>query len=398
MNFGIIGYNLFSVGGTARSNLNLINELLSNQQNVYYFNYVEFGTKEVEKINRDIISTDKVHWKWVKELFEQDFALPKLDVIFITREDLFLIAEYFRYLWPDAIIVGEIHTPLSLLNEIDGLKYLSCVRIANDKIKQEFINKYGFNNVYAQTVSTRHIKWSVPEKFEATNNFVIACRFDEKQKDVMYALKIFEMLKKMGQINLHLFLKGMGPDKRKYQNYIKDHYLEEMVSFVDKLPKDYIYLSTSKFETLGYSIMEAIANAHFIVAYVGDDYSIEDIYQKFPSVFWIKKEDVSEDAQTLVESTHKTMNDSILKEDYAEFLKLTNNSDYFFKMIQNIKKYAEKTGQINVDSCNIKDIENNLTARLGPMNLGIIKKMYHYLSQNKYFGKMIQELREFLKK
>ena len=49
MKIGIIGYNLFAIGGTARSNINLMTELVRNNEVVYYFNYAYFTQKDIKK-------------------------------------------------------------------------------------------------------------------------------------------------------------------------------------------------------------------------------------------------------------------------------------------------------------------------------------------------------------
>lgn len=49
MKIGIIGYDLFGTGGTTRSNINLINELLSNGHYINYFNLQTVSSEEEKK-------------------------------------------------------------------------------------------------------------------------------------------------------------------------------------------------------------------------------------------------------------------------------------------------------------------------------------------------------------
>ena len=50
MKINILGYNIFSKGGTS-SNINLIKSLLSIGVEVHYFNYLDFNKNDILKAN-----------------------------------------------------------------------------------------------------------------------------------------------------------------------------------------------------------------------------------------------------------------------------------------------------------------------------------------------------------
>lgn len=395
----IIGYNLFSIGGTTRNNINQLKNFVENNFDVFYFNFTFFNQTDIRNLLVSEPTLKKVHFREINDFFENQQPRD-LDIIIISRESLFPLSELLRSFYSDAVILGEIHTPLALLKKIYGLKYFTAIRVATKKIKKEFESKYHYQNVFVKTVNANHICWSNEKfQFKKTNNFLISSRFSEDQKDIIYALKIFCNLKKQGYNKFHLYLMGTGPDKKIYQHYIKENHLQDMITFTKKIPENYIYLSTAKYETFGYSIMETIAKGHLVIAYVGDDFSIKDIYNDFPSVFWIKKENILSDAKCLIKASQTKLTLNEYRQDKKYFDKLTygeNYNDEFNKFLLELKNLS--VNSINVDQKEIQKIKKQIQEELGPLNANLVIKIYHYLMQNKLFGNLIIKLKNIIKK
>lgn len=51
-----------------------------------------------------------------------------------------------------------------------------------------------------------------------------------------------------------------------------------------KEPQSYIYVSSSPYETLGYSILETIAQGNKALVYYGDDNVLKDIYAPYEAI------------------------------------------------------------------------------------------------------------------
>lgn len=392
MKIGIIGYNLFAIGGTARSNINLMTELVRNNEVVYYFNYAYFTQKDIKKFINQHSLFEKVNFNSVINLFNRQHLPDDIDYLIITREDLFPLSKLLRELFPNAELIGEIHTPLPLLpQQLDGLADLSCVRVANQRIQRQFAQKYHYSNIFVQTVNAGHIHWNIKETKESTtNNFVISSRFAENQKDIMYALKLFNELHKRGAKQYHLFLKGTGPDKWKYKKYIKEHNLTQMISFTKQLPSNFVYLSTSRFETFGYSIMEAIANHHPVLAYVGDDKSIEQIYSAFPSITWFTKQNINDDIQKLVKISKFKITKEIYQEDLAEFNKLTCNKNYVQALFRHFSQFNKVQSTVCLSSEGLDNLKSQIEQKLGKMNPNIFKKIYYCLRKIPIFDQIFK--------
>lgn len=388
MKVGIIGYNLFAVGGTVQSNLNLLNIFSEQGCEITYYNYVPFYLHDIKKVCTKYPQLSSVHFKLIKEFFNKQ-PENKLDVIFITREDLFPLAKLLRFYYPKALIIGEIHTPLQLLGNLNGLKYLSCVRVATHSIKENFEKKYDYTRIYVQPVSTRHIKWNFPKTTKLTTNFVIHSRFFEKQKDIMYSLQLFEYLKKQKQTGYHLYINGTGKDELLYQKFINDHQLTKMVSINQTLPNNYIYLSTSNFESFGYSIVEAIASGHFVVAYWGEDKVLYENFKNIPQIIWLKKQSVAADVAKLQESSKKKLSLAEYQKSKEIIKNLTGN--YYERFKRATLPYKSiKFESVKLTKTVMQDIQSEIEGNLGKLNPSMIKRIYYWMLHHPIFNKLFQ--------
>ena len=353
MKIGIIGYDIFGTGGTKRSNLNLINEFSIHGDEIAFFNLLPFSTKQVKNIQSELEKPKNISFYSLQQF-------PKVaacNCYILTRESLFSFARYIKFKWPKAVVVGEVHAPLDLIEpELDlGSEAIDVYRVATEKIKMRFMERMNLNNVISFPISARHIDFSVKEiqcNYQSLN-FVIYSRFDERQKDISYAIKLVDyMVHGLGKNKIKLFLNGTGKSEKFYRNLVTFYKLTDHIFINQTLPKDYIYLSTARFETLGYSIMEAFASGNRIALYRGDDGSLAEIYKGFDSVCWLNK-NLVDDSHALLQFYNKDI--SKVEENFFHDLTLakeildTKNyaSDYITKVIN--APFSKKKNQEKIE-------------------------------------------------
>lgn len=87
-----------------------------------------------------------------------------------------------------------------------------------------------------------------------------------------------------------LYLIGYGPSEMLYKNLINYYHLNEYIHINEKEPQSYIYVSSSPYETLGYSILETIAQGNKALVYYGDDNVLKDIYAPYEAIRFLTKD------------------------------------------------------------------------------------------------------------
>ncbi|MEG1531118.1 MAG: hypothetical protein RSC15_05785, partial [Lactococcus sp.] len=113
MKISVIGYNIFGIGGTSRSNLNTLYEFYKDEENeLNYYNFCDFSIHDrVELILREPFMSS-VNLKNLDELFDINYDENDKSLYFITRESFFAIGRFLRMQRPNSIVLGEIHAPL----------------------------------------------------------------------------------------------------------------------------------------------------------------------------------------------------------------------------------------------------------------------------------------------
>ena len=291
----ILGFNVFAPGGTSRSNINLLEEFGRAGYQITFFNFRQFTRRDLRKLKKENPTVNNVEFLYVADLETHvDF-----DYFFITRESFFCVAPYIRAN-SNAIIVGEIHTPLALIEETDltdYLQYFSCVRVATESIKAEIMRRFHYDRVYVQTVSLEHIA-NEQAKFDpeiidenGNVNLIVRSRFDH-EKDISAIIKLLDyMVHYLQHDEFRLYITGYGPSGKMYENLVSYYGLEDYVLFNNKVvPERHIYMSTSFYETFGYSIVEEFASGHPVIAYPGKDNVTYENFGAFKDVLWIKKD------------------------------------------------------------------------------------------------------------
>lgn len=340
---GIIGFNIFSPGGTTRSNINLIKEFSDSGYEVTLYNFKKFSNSDILALRYKEEIGGKVIFKTVRQLVDD-----KLDIYFITRESFFSLAELLYYLNPKSIIVGEIHAPLALVEDdvLKELTYLTAIRVATESIRLKFIEKYHYENVFVQTISLNHLEVLPYFEDQETLNLFIHSRFDERQKDISYAIKLVDYLVNyLGHTEIKLYINGYGIGEVLYKNLITYYNLEKNVFINHAIPKNYIYLSTARYETLGFSIIEAIASGHKAILYGGDDGVVADIYKNFSFVSWINKT-IEEDAKIVLDCFDKKLVKADYLLDSEEIKRLSLQGTYADITVDTLEKISKKTKRL----------------------------------------------------
>ena len=362
MRAAVIGYNIFAVGGTTQSNLNLLTTLNQHYTSTVYFNYLPFNATDIHQLKRRHHGLAKTQFALIKDVFEQERqSVGPYDVIWITREDLFPLSTIFRNANPQALIIGEVHTPLALLDDnLPGLNDLSCVRVATPSIKDEFEERYNFKRIYVQTVGLDHLKWGKIDD-QLSPNFVVQSRFFEKQKDIMYSLRLINDLKQHGKTNFHLYIQGTGADEFDYRSYIDGNHLR--------------------------SIAETVAQGHQVLAYLGDDDVIYENFKDVPMVYWIEKHSLAEDADKMIAISQHAVTTDEFEQSQAALKAMA--ADYYSKFVDRIRQFEDL--EFNLQPLTDKDklqIQQTIENKLGPLNPGLTRRIYYRIIKAPIFKKI----------
>lgn len=294
MKIAIVGYNLFGVGGTSRSNINLIEELLDvDDLEITYYNTRKIPIGAVRKFKKENSTIgDKIQYRHFTTITEDN---PQ-DVYILTREILFVLSKIIKQAFPNALVIGEVHAPLPQIEpEIDLAKEsIDVYRVATKRSAKNFLERIGeyHGEIVPFPVSVRHLQYDKKLPFHPTHtkNLYIYSRFDEFQKDISYAIRLMDYLVNyLGDKDFKLYLKGVGPSQTLYKNLISYYNLEENIFINEDIPNNAIYLSTARNETFGYSISEAFTAGKKVLLYGGDDQVIKDIYGDFRTFGWLSK-------------------------------------------------------------------------------------------------------------
>ncbi|WP_204981851.1 CDP-glycerol glycerophosphotransferase family protein [Mammaliicoccus sciuri] len=318
MKIKILGFNLFAKGGTSRSNINLIKSFIKANHEVVYYNFKTFDktAKFNTMINEQLF--DK-HLSFEEFRTSEDFV--NTDLVILTRETFFYLAREIKSINPNAMVVGEIHGPLAYIDDNQDLAFdaIDAYRVSSIDIKRYFIERYGKENVFNQYVDASHIIAN-EEPSVTRRNLLIKARFEDNIKDISYVIKMMNrIINVKGYDDIHLYIKGYGPSEILYKNLIHYYQLEEHVHMNEREPKNYIYISSSPYETLGYSILESIAEGNKTFIYAGKDGVLKRIYEPYHAVQFLEK-DIHEDSDRLIEF----IDDKYTKEERAEDVALLN--------------------------------------------------------------------------
>lgn len=332
MKIAIVGYNLFGVGGTSRSNINLMSEFLDvDDLEITYYNIRKIPLGAVSRFKRQHPELgNKIKYKHFTKIFEDEAH----DVFLLTRENLFVLSKAIKRYFPDALVIGEVHAPLPQIQpELDLAKdSIDVYRVATERSKENFAERLGpcKGKIIPFPVSIRHLTYDKKLSFQPvkSKNLYIYSRFDELQKDISYAIRLMDYLVNyLGDHDFKLYLNGTGSGEKLYESLIEFYKLEKNVFINKQIPDDGIYLSTARNETFGYSISEAFTAGKRVLLYGGDDSVIKDIYGGFKTFGWLTK-DIESDAKVVIDYCNKSFSQEDYQNDIDEALSYSIKKDY----------------------------------------------------------------------
>lgn len=343
MHIKILGYHIFQKGGTSRSNLNMMRALIEAGHEVTYINYVGFRQSHLNKF----VSESGAFLKKVNMItFKGLKSIVDADMLILTREDFFHLSREVKYYQNHITILGEIHGPLNMIAESEdlALETIDAVRVSTPEIAEAFKARFEYPFVFPMYVNTNHIELN-PFPVERTQNLMIKARFEDQVKDISYALRLMRYIVHIkGEHQVHLYLQGYGPSLELYETLIQYYQLETNVHINTPIPKDYIYISTSFYETLGYSILEAIGSGNRACIYPGDDGVLASIYKSFYAVSFMNK-NLDDDYHILKEMFEKTYSQSERTADVEQFKRQFSKDNSVENLIQRTMSLAEEHHQ-----------------------------------------------------
>lgn len=339
MNINILGHNIFAKGGTSRSNINLMKSFLENGHHITYFNKLDFKEDEITRliIHENI---DNSNLEILK--FDGIDKISDGDLLIITREEFFVCANEIKNKNPNIKIIGEIHGPLEYIDEtLDlSLDSIDSIRVSTKGIKSNFISKYNYESVFYQYVNAEHI--DIKEKpINTKRNFLIKARFEDSIKDISYVIKLINyIVKNTDRKDIQLYIIGYGPSEILYKNLVNYYNLQNNVHINKKEPLNYIYISSSPYETLGYSILETIANGNRALVYPGNDNVLQEVYSEYHAVQFLKK-DIVEDSEILISLINSKYTQQERDIDFNNLYQEFIDSEYSEKYLANFNEVSK---------------------------------------------------------
>lgn len=301
----ILSFNVFAAGGTTKSNLNLIRDFAAHDYQIDVYNYRPFTKMDILTLEFNEEYVKKAHFHRFEELADGINS----DYIFVTREAFFAFAPFLRKKSPKAILIGEIHAAFDLIDKDlikPYLNYFHLIRVSTPSVKERFRKTFHFDRTYVQTISLSHLKGETNPSFHKSKqdsggnyNFLVRSRFADP-KDISYGIRLMDYLVNyLGHKNFKFYINGYGQGKTLYRNLINNYGLNNEVLINEGTPDNYIYLSTSRVESFGYSIAEEFDLGHPQVIYPGDDNVVYENFADFRNCLWIKKQ-MADDAQAVL--------------------------------------------------------------------------------------------------
>ncbi|WP_430535565.1 CDP-glycerol glycerophosphotransferase family protein [Listeria rocourtiae] len=382
MKVAIIGFNVFSPGGTSRSNLNLTKEFNQEGIAVVLYNARPFSPTDILSLRHQEGLSSQVSFQSLLDLGKD----TTIDMYIITRETFFPLAQIIKFYCPNAMTIGEIHAPLSILPEdlAANLHAIDYVRVATESIKREFQMTYQYDAILVHHVSTHHVTLPENDSQKPTSNLYVLSRFEDDVKDISYAIRLLDYLVHYHKAtHIKLYIEGYGPSEMLYRNLINNYSLHANVFFNQGTPVDYIYFSTSRYETFGYSILEALAEGKRAILFPGEDRVLREVYGNPSNIQWISK-DVQIDATRVLNFLA-----SVKKINYRQALPvIATPRNYVSLYVECYGVFKSQKPRKLVLVKSVEEIWSDVMASQVDQ-LPIIYRMYGYLKDKPFIGKVL---------
>ncbi|PTF05444.1 CDP-glycerol--glycerophosphate glycerophosphotransferase, partial [Staphylococcus cohnii] len=133
---------------------------------------------------------------------------------------------------------------------------------------------------------------------------------------------------------------GYGPSLELYEQLIRYYHLAEHVHVNQTMPEHAIYLSTSPYETLGYSILEALGKGHKACISPGDDQVLQPIYEPFHAVSFLNKQ-LTHDYGLIMKAINEPYTETMRQEDFQYFYQQFQYEDYSKTLLEQLFSMAQ---------------------------------------------------------
>ncbi len=162
-----------------------------------------------------------------------------------------------------------------------------CVILLSNKFILQYQNLIDIKSTKKIEAIPNPLSFSVDYKFDAKNKektVLIVSRFEDKQKRISLALKIWNIIEKSGKAkDWTLKIVGHGEDEKLYKKYINKGHLKRVIFFSQQDPAKFyetasVFMMTSAFEGLPVVLLEAIQFGVVPVAFNSFD-SLSDIIE-----------------------------------------------------------------------------------------------------------------------
>lgn len=263
---------------------------------------------------------------------------------FLTRIKMFLFRKIKGY-------------DYAIKSQYDAYWMADYVVLLSESFVEDYVSLYRIPDASKVLAISNPLSFSVAINEDSLQKkdktVLIVARFEERQKNIKGALRIWKLVEETQNSDWNLILAGYGPDEKSILRYAEKLQLKRFrfIGKVDQPQKLYekssLFMMTSNYEGFGMTLTEALQNACIPIAF--NTYSaVNDIIQDGYNGFLVPAND---------ERTYS-----------KKIIELINNEELRFRMRKNALFSSEKF--------NIENIGNQWVELLNKMKSGNIAD-YH---------------------
>lgn len=248
-------------------------------------NYLKTKGYEVIDIFRKYNNTDLKGIVVIKDKFTIDYILSLGEFIRHSKPDLIIVHGYSTHIWTK-LALAYAKIPVKLIHvEHNTEKYTPFRRYLTQKLdkytdKYICVSKGVANHLMKQGIDKSKVEviyngididsFDLPKEKQDVFNVGMVARFS-KQKDQMTLIQAVEYLVKEKQENINLVLMGIGKTRKKCEEYIIKHNLNNNIKIIEGNIKELItkldvFVLATHYEGLPLVLCEAMAAKTPIIA------------------------------------------------------------------------------------------------------------------------------------
>ncbi len=294
-------------------------------------NYLKTQGYEVIDIFRKYNNTDLKGIIVIKDKCTLDYIISLGKFIRNTKPDLILVHGYSTHIWTKlALAYSKMNIKLIHV-EHNTEKYTPFRRYLTQKLdkytdKYICVSKGVANHLMKQGIDKSKVeviyngididKFNIPKEKHNIFTVGMVARFS-KQKDQMTLIKAVEYLIKEKQENINLLLMGTGKTRKKCEQYINEHNLNNHIKiiegkFTDLISKVDLFVLATHYEGLPLVLCEAMASKTPIIA--TNVPGVNEIVLNNKTGLLVKENDIYE----LSEAILKMKNDNTLRDFFVQ--------------------------------------------------------------------------------